>query len=443
MLLGQVNEKIIEFFKVNNLSITFNSVFSGGAYTFLLNKSHKTPILLIDTSKTVANNMVQGFLIHQGVSKAISSFNLAMFIEKYKVSAFEINHLIWSSDIKQWMEYIINIIDKHEIKVTIYIHDFFTVCPTINLLNHENRYCGIPSSSECDKCISAYPQNVENRAIVDLVGYMEYIHNDQIKLWRDFWSELFDRSNKIIFPSASAMNLWKKAYSYDSDKLSIMHHDLEYISKIKKHSLKEQGRTSFYNVYIVGDVVPQKGSHIVAELLEILESKRLPICLNVLGGYHNDKYSQTPYLKLHGRYEHDKISDILNNSHIDCFLMLSICPETFSYTTQEMMATGLPIISFNIGAQAEFVSSYQNGVVIQYGFDATSVFAEIEKLYIAKRHELVKNLSKNDDLIEKLIVQYDNIMVENKLLLLDKLEENTEPKKSNLRNWLGLLKFSK
>ena len=60
---------------------------------------------------------------------------------------------------------------------------------------------------------------------------------------------------------------------------------------------------------------------------------------------------------------------------ITAWLMPSILPETFSYTTHEMLATGLPVFTLNLGAQAEAARARPNGHVLRDGQPKTIVDA--------------------------------------------------------------------
>ena len=44
--------------------------------------------------------------------------------------------------------------------------------------------------------------------------------------------------------------------------------------------------------------------------------------------------------------------------------MPSIWPETFSFTTHEMLATGKPVMAFDLGAQGEAVREAENGHIV-------------------------------------------------------------------------------
>jgi glycosyltransferase involved in cell wall biosynthesis len=46
------------------------------------------------------------------------------------------------------------------------------------------------------------------------------------------------------------------------------------------------------------------------------------------------------------------------------WLIPSVWPETFSYTVHECLATGLPTVAFDLGAQGDAVQSAPNGILI-------------------------------------------------------------------------------
>ena len=62
-----------------------------------------------------------------------------------------------------------------------------------------------------------------------------------------------------------------------------------------------------------------------------------------------------------GRYKLDNLPSIIKEHDIDTFLVPFIYPETFSYTTQEIMME-LPLMVFDLGAPAERVRKYDKGV---------------------------------------------------------------------------------
>ena len=65
-----------------------------------------------------------------------------------------------------------------------------------------------------------------------------------------------------------------------------------------------------------------------------------------------------------GRYVRSDISELARQNGIGLWLIPSVCPETFSFTTREALATGLPVLTFDLGAQAEAVRGAPNGMVL-------------------------------------------------------------------------------
>jgi glycosyltransferase involved in cell wall biosynthesis len=67
---------------------------------------------------------------------------------------------------------------------------------------------------------------------------------------------------------------------------------------------------------------------------------------------------------VHGSYQLEELGAIIEKHGIESWLIPSIWPETFSYATNEAIATGLPVFCFNLGAQADAVRKAANGVLL-------------------------------------------------------------------------------
>jgi glycosyltransferase involved in cell wall biosynthesis len=52
-------------------------------------------------------------------------------------------------------------------------------------------------------------------------------------------------------------------------------------------------------------------------------------------------------------------------SGANVFLFASIWPETFSYVAHELCSMGLPVVCFDMGAQADLIHFYRKGTVIK------------------------------------------------------------------------------
>jgi len=75
----------------------------------------------------------------------------------------------------------------------------------------------------------------------------------------------------------------------------------------------------------------------------------------IVVGKFDMSYALTPPSQVHGSYRLDDLSVLVARYGISRWFIPSIWPETFSFATQEILATGLPVCSFDLGAQGDAV----------------------------------------------------------------------------------------
>ena len=81
--------------------------------------------------------------------------------------------------------------------------------------------------------------------------------------------------------------------------------------------------------------------------------------------------------EFYGKYKLDELPELIKKSTISMGIFPSICSETFSYLVSEHIMMGLPIMCFDIGAQADKVRAYDKGIVVK---DVDEMVEKIEKL---------------------------------------------------------------
>ena len=70
---------------------------------------------------------------------------------------------------------------------------------------------------------------------------------------------------------------------------------------------------------------------------------------------------------VHGAYDRTDISELAKLYQINRWLIPSIWPETFSFATHDCLATGLPVMCFDLGGQGDAVRAHPNGHVLPFG----------------------------------------------------------------------------
>ena len=98
----------------------------------------------------------------------------------------------------------------------------------------------------------------------------------------------------------------------------------------------------------------------------------------VLVGYTDGiKINCDRYFVTTGRYNVDDLPSIVKNYDIDLFFIPSIWPETFSYTTEEAIQMGMPVVTFDLGAPATRVREYSRGMVLNTDKDPNHILEKI------------------------------------------------------------------
>lgn len=270
-------------------------------------------------------------------------FSILKFLNLRKIV---INELVAYDNLSNVLDSISIIKKKTKAEIEIVIHDYFVICPNYNLLNNQNKFCEIcinPVNSSCLKKNKYLRKEYKKIKIAD---------------WRKRWEEFLQLVDVIICFSKTSKDFLLKVYpTLDNKKIVLKPHTLDYIRKV---FVKEQ--SGMINIGVIGNITEIKGASIINEMAEIIHKKKYSINIIVIGKIHGTINKKV--IKVKGEYSIDSLVDIVEDAMIDIVFIPSICPETFSYTTEEAMMMGLPVAVFNIGAPAERVSKYIKGLVI-------------------------------------------------------------------------------
>jgi glycosyltransferase involved in cell wall biosynthesis len=114
---------------------------------------------------------------------------------------------------------------------------------------------------------------------------------------------------------------------------------------------------------VVGNISRPKGARIVDELADLVRARALDVRIVVIGTLQSSR-APDDALHVHGPYASDELPALMERYGVDVCLLPSVCPETYSYVTDEIMAMDMPLAVFDIGAPAERVAGYARGCVI-------------------------------------------------------------------------------
>lgn len=256
-----------------------------------------------------------------------------------------INELATYHEVEKWIEDIEKLRETNADSLRLLIHDYFMVCPSLNLMNADGKYCRLPKDNEmCDECLKSndFSYNSECKSL---------------KQWRELWGGLIEKCDEVIAFSQDSVRILKEIYP-QVDSVSLIPHVVEPLEKVRR----KHKATPTYNIGVLGAISEQKGLKVIRSLLERIEERHMDMKIVIIG--ESSEKIDSPAFSITGRYKREEIPELTIKNDIDVFMIPSVWPETFSYTTSEIMSMGMPIAVFDLGAPAERVKDYPKGMIL-------------------------------------------------------------------------------
>lgn len=281
-------------------------------------------------------------------SKSIQE--LYEFIAGFEFKNIFINSLVSFPDIRQHIKAIAQLKNNNpDARLIVPIHDFFPICPSYTLLNEAARYCGVPKDFlTCSKCLKL--NNGE---------FKMFEKTTNIYSWRTNWGMMLELADEVLCFSSSSKDIVLRAYPFCEEKIEVIPHNISgrYTKIYKERENKEELR-----IGILGRINEAKGAKIIHNLVEHIDQNHIDAKVVLIGEISIPMVS--PSFEVTGGYQKNELEAIVLEKEIDVFLIPSVWPETFSYTTEEIMEMGYPLIVFDFGAPAERVRKYPLGRVV-------------------------------------------------------------------------------
>lgn len=240
-------------------------------------------------------------------------------------------------------------------KVTLWLHDFFTLCPSYALLRNNVKYCGAPSidSNACTIC---------------LFGKARAAHLQRI---RSFFKKI---DVSVIAPSSAALALWEQANLLTPYSKHVVPH-ARFVPA--KKSIQRPGKSNGrIRVAFAGAPVVHKG---------------WPLFAKLVGALKNDPRLEFFYFGSHSpsidglKCEHisvaaddlNSMSNAIAQAQIDIVIHWAECFETFSFTTHEAICGGsIVITNAKSGNVANVVRATKHGVVLADEYELWQFFED-------------------------------------------------------------------
>lgn len=291
---------------------------------------------------------------------------LEVLFQYGRIQEMVVNELVTYPELEDLLESLLQKKEHYGVKLTMLLHDYYAICPTINLLNENFVYCGLKDEHHCDECLE---KNETNPSACR-----------NIREWRQMWGRFLEQCDRIVVFSESSAELLGRAYPFlkmetpeadlpmntnhaggkcpGKEKIVVIPHQVDYLSKLKERAKT----TSTFNIGVLGLINRHKGLDIIRDVAREWMKQEKNYRIIILGTLTEEIVSENVIVA--GPYKKEELGEWIGKYDIDLIWIPSIWPETFSYTTEEAIRMGLPVAVFEMGAQAERVKKYEKGMVI-------------------------------------------------------------------------------
>ena len=270
----------------------------------------------------------------------------------------------------------------------LYLHDFWTICQRVNLLDYQNQVCPGPKrGGDCFRCLTPpINNNWRQRLSHGILLTTKYFISSRLRQWLrnllkttvvtlypsspstlEFRYKVFkegiERSKLILVPSLYLRRVFEQN-QFPSKLIKVL--PLGIMSPQEKRTEGKRENT-FYFGY-VGNIIPAKGVHILLEAFQATENN---FYLLIFGRYIDPAYmnrllgmkGNNERIKFLGEFEPKDRDNIY--AKFDCLIIPSVVPESFSLVAREALIRGIPVIASNIGALCEVIIPGENGLLVK------------------------------------------------------------------------------
>jgi GT2 family glycosyltransferase/glycosyltransferase involved in cell wall biosynthesis len=247
--------------------------------------------------------------------------------------------------------------------IEVLFHDYFPLCPSYHLLDSKGDIFGDLDVASSDS----------SRLLRARLAEGEQEHSN----WRVAWDELLRRADRLVAFSHSSAQILEIALPDLASKISVRPHKLlQPVSKV------DIAAHSGMTIGILGNIGAHKGADVVTSLAEKCSAGgnwRVALL-----GSLDPAFACPKDLTVHGEYVLSDLHRLVRRYDIGCWVIPSVWPETFSYTTHEALASGLPVFVFDVGAQAEAARKSVNGHVVRFGDPSARADDLLDAIYEVK-----------------------------------------------------------
>jgi GT2 family glycosyltransferase len=269
---------------------------------------------------------------------------IRVWLHHWAIDSVHIRHIGWHS------LGLIKTVKQLGLPCVFSFHDFYTVCPTVKLLDNEQTFCGGTCTKSAGECkVELWPQK-----------HFIQLKHEQITTWQSMFATTLAQSDGFITTTQQTKDLICSVYPALKNKpFNVIAHGRNFEQFC--HAAIEPNQTAPLKIVFPGSLSKAKGAEVIVELALIAPESFLEI--HIIGNVDPAVVFPDSVI-LHGAYKRDGLLDKLNEIKPNIGGILSLWPETWCHTLTELWAGGVPVIAFDVGAVGERIQKSGGGWLV-------------------------------------------------------------------------------
>lgn len=225
------------------------------------------------------------------------------------------------------------------------LHDYFSLCPRVNLLDGLGRLCAADNPQICVGCTRRYGAEVR-----DL----------EPARWRDRFLAFAENADRVIMPSGDMARRLRKYLP--SKDLTVW--EPENDDALPPERPPTIGREEPLRVLCIGGINVPKGERVLAGVARTARQEGDPIEFILVGDGADSQLLRREGVHVSGFFKPEDLDKLLDEAKAHIFFLPAIWPETWSFVLTSALKRGLPVVTFDVGAPAERLRRLARGTIL-------------------------------------------------------------------------------
>lgn len=269
---------------------------------------------------------------------------LAGWLVEYGFSIVHIRHLAWHS------LSLPRLARAFGVPVVFSFHDFYTICPTVRLVDENGVFCGGTCTATQGQC---------RHELWASKGFPP-LKNAAVFRWRDGMAAMLADCDAFVTTSQDTRRRIQQFFPPTAEKpFQVIEHGRDFPPFSRVGHFPKPGER--VRILVPGNISATKGAGVIKTMQGLDRAGRFEF--HILGKASKE-LAGLPNVVCHGAYERKRFGDVVRGIDPHFGAVLSIWAETFCHTLTEMWACGLPVAAFDLGAVGDRIRRHGGGWLI-------------------------------------------------------------------------------